>query len=51
MFEDKLTRDERIRAKALKQAMVFYCSTPMWSESVLEVAKRYETYIREGSTK
>jgi hypothetical protein len=45
---DQLTKDERIRLEALAQAVSQNMGLSVSAENTLDVARRFERYIREG---
>lgn len=48
MIEDKLNQEQRIRLEALGQAM--NCSMGQTPSKVLETAKLFEAFIKDGTT-
>ncbi len=49
MIEDKLTREERIRLECLAQAVSSAIGKLETEDVILRKAKRFETYIKDGS--
>lgn len=50
MIEDKLDHDERLRLECVAQAVASTAMSRPSAETIVETAKRFETYIREGKT-
>lgn len=50
MIEDQLTRDERIRLECLNQAVTRGVGRHATDDELLEQAKRFERWVREGVT-